>query len=72
MIPSRERKVDNLPLLLQPAPVLVRAQAPWTYSGLDTALRIEALLLTKKRSATETTTCACTAAPKPLGFTMPP
>ena len=72
MIPSQERKVDNLPLLLQPAPALVCTPVPETYPGLDTALRSEALLLTKKRSAIGITTCACTAAPPAIGLLNAP
>ena len=64
-MPYHVLKEDSLPLppVLAPAPIL----APWTYLGLDTALRSEALLLIKKRSVAGTTTCAYTVAPPAIG-----
>ena len=67
----RELRVASLPLPPAPAPALVHTWAPWTYPGLDTALKSEALSPTKKRSAAGTTTCAYTVVPLAMGLAMP-
>ena len=65
---SQGRKADSL-LLHQPlAPVLEPTPALWICLRLGTALRSEALLTTKKRSAVRTTTCAYIVVPLGIGL----
>ena len=66
---SQGHKVDSSRLPLPPMPALAPAHtlAPWTYLGLGTALRSEALLPTKERSAVGTITCAYTVVPPAIG-----
>ena len=66
---SQGHKVDSSRLPLPPMPALAPAHtlAPWTYLRLGTALRSEALLPTKKRSATRTITCAYNVVPPAIG-----
>ena len=68
-IRSQGHKVDSSRLPLPPMPALAPAHtlAPWTYLRLGTALRSEALLPTKKRSATRTITCAYNVVPPAIG-----
>ena len=69
-MPYHVLKEDSLPLppVLAPAPIL----APWTYLGLDTAPRIEALSPIKRRSVAGTTTCAYTVAHLAIGLRNAP
>ena len=69
---SQGRKAHSL-LLHQPlAPVLEPTPALWICLGLGTALRSKALLTTKERSATGTTTCAYIVVPLGMGLRNAP
>ena len=65
-------RVASSPLPPAPAPALVPTPALWTYLGPDTALRSEALLQIKRRSAAETITCAYTVVPLVIGLRNAP
>ena len=60
-----ERREASSPL--HQARALVHTPAPWTYLGLDTAPRSEALSLIKRRSIAGTTTCVYTVARLAIG-----
>ena len=62
--PKAESLLPHQPL----APVLERTPALWICLELDTALKSEALLPTKKRSAARTTTCAYIVLPLGIGL----
>ena len=66
---SQGHKVDSSRLPLPPMPALAPAHtlAQWTYLGLGTAVRSEALLPTKKRSAIGTIICDYTVVPPAIG-----
>ena len=51
---------------------MVRILAPWTYEGLDTALRNEDQSRTKKRGAARLTTCAYIVVPPAIGLRNTP
>ena len=59
-MPFPQLREGNLPLHQPPASV--HTPALWTYLGLDTAPRSEALSPIKRRSISGTTTCAYTVA----------
>ena len=62
---SPEHREGSLPLHQSPA--LVHIPTPWTYLGLHTAPRSEALSPIKRRSVAGATTCAYTVARLAIG-----